>query len=150
MKLIYNGVDITSRVFINRCEHETFAEKRADRLLIRFVDSGNRWNAWQPKSGDTITDSVLFIKVSPEGTYIEATEDEAAGVAFEGTAYNLPGHSEIVDADTVILAPITLGEYIKEQNEKWERMQAGVDYLAMMSGVDFDAEQSERKEEVAE
>ena len=54
MKLIYNGVDITSRVFINRCEHETFAEKRADRLLIRFVDSGNRWNAWQPKSGDTI------------------------------------------------------------------------------------------------
>lgn len=29
-------------------------------------------------------------------------------------------------------------------------MQAGVDYLAMMSGVDFDAEQSERKEEVAE
>ena len=97
-----------------------------------------------------VTDSVLFIKVSPEGTYIEATEDEAAGVAFEGTAYNLPGHSEIVDADTVILAPITLGEYIKEQNEKWERMQAGVDYLAMMSGVDFDAEQSERKEEVAE
>lgn len=92
-----------------------------------------------------VTDSVLFIKVSPEGTYIEATEDEAAGVAFEGTAYNLPGHSEIVDADTVILAPITLGEYIKEQNEKWERMQAGVDYLAMMSGVDFDAEQSERK-----
>lgn len=54
MKLIYNGVDITPRVFINRCEHETFAEKRADRLLIRFVDSGNRWNAWQPKSGDTI------------------------------------------------------------------------------------------------
>ena len=97
-----------------------------------------------------VTDSVLFIKVSPEGTYIEATEDEAAGVAFEGTAYNLPGHSEIVDADTVILAPITLGEYIKEQNEKWERMQAGVDYLVMMSGVDFDAEQSERKEEVAE
>ena len=36
MKLIYNGVDITSRVFINRCEHETFAEKRADRLLIRL------------------------------------------------------------------------------------------------------------------
>lgn len=97
-----------------------------------------------------VTDSVLFIKVSPEGTYIEATEDEAAGVAFEGTAYNLPGHSEIVDADTVILAPITLGEYIKEQNAKWERMQAGVDYLAMMSGVDFDTEPSERKEEVAE
>lgn len=97
-----------------------------------------------------VTDSVLFIKVSPEGTYIEATENEAAGVAFEGTAYNLPGHSEIADADTVILAPITLGEYIKEQNAKWERMQAGVDYLAMMSGVDFDTEQSERKEEVAE
>lgn len=54
MKLIYNGADITKSVFINRCEHETYAEKRADSLMIRFVDSGNRWNAWQPKSGDTI------------------------------------------------------------------------------------------------
>lgn len=54
MKLYYNGVDITRRVYINRCEHETFAEKRADRLMVRFADSGNRWDGWQPKSGDTI------------------------------------------------------------------------------------------------
>lgn len=54
MKVIYNGVDITRKVYVNKCEHETYAEKRADSLLIRFVDSGNRWNAWQPKSGDTI------------------------------------------------------------------------------------------------
>lgn len=97
-----------------------------------------------------VTDSVLFIRKSPEGTLVEASEADAVGVAFEGTAYNLPGHSEIEDADTVVLTPTTVGEYLKEQTAKWERMQAGVDYLAMMSGVDFDTEQSDEPREEAD
>ena len=98
-----------------------------------------------------VTDSVLFIRVSAEGTYIEATEEEAVGVAFDGTAYNLPGHSEIEGADTVALIPITMDEYLKELSARWERMQASVDYLAMMSGADLDAErQTDGQEEATE
>lgn len=97
-----------------------------------------------------ITDSVLFIKISPEGTYIEASEEEAVGIAFKGEAYNLPGHSEITGAKTATLTPITLGEFLQEQAERTARMQAGMDYIAMMADVDIetDATTVEPKEEV--
>lgn len=87
-----------------------------------------------------ITDSVLFIKISPEGTYIEATEDEAVGIAFESTPYNLIGHTEIRDAKTVILVETTLAQVMKEQTALVEKFQANMDYLAMMSDVSLEAE----------
>ena len=39
MNLIYEGVDITTKVAINRCEAETYAENKADQLLLRFSDA---------------------------------------------------------------------------------------------------------------
>ncbi len=54
MNVFYEGTDITKDVYINRCEHETFAEKRADRLMIRFVDSKKMWDSWGPRSGDRL------------------------------------------------------------------------------------------------
>ena len=73
-----------------------------------------------------ITDSVLFIKVSAEGAYVEATEDEAVGIAFESTPYNLNGHTEIAGAKTVILVKTTFAQ--------------NMDYLAMMSDVNLETE----------
>lgn len=87
-----------------------------------------------------ITDSVLFIKISPEGTYIEATADEAVGIAFESTPYNLMGHTEIKDAKTVILVETTLAQVMKEQTAMVEKFQANMDYLAMMSDVSLETE----------
>lgn len=54
MKLIYEGIDITKSVAINRCEHETFAENCADRVMVRFSDAAGKWNGWKPNRGDTI------------------------------------------------------------------------------------------------
>ena len=54
MKFYYAGVDITKDVFINRCEHDTYAGGRADTMRIRFVDSKNLWDAWSPQCGDEI------------------------------------------------------------------------------------------------
>lgn len=95
-----------------------------------------------------ITDSVLFIKISPEGAYIEATVDEAVGIAFESTPYNLVGHTEIKDAKTVILVETTLAQVIKEQAAMVEKFQANMDYLAMMSDVSLETETN--SEEVPE
>ena len=54
MKLIYEGTDITRKVAINRCEHETYAESHADTLLLRFSDAASKWDGWQPRRGDKV------------------------------------------------------------------------------------------------
>lgn len=54
MKILYEGVDITKKISINRCEHETYAEKRSDRLLFRFNDAAGNWNSWKPVRGEKV------------------------------------------------------------------------------------------------
>lgn len=54
MKLYYEGVDIAGKIAINRCEHETFAERRSDQLLLRFNDADGLWNFWQPVRGEKV------------------------------------------------------------------------------------------------
>lgn len=54
MKLLYEGIDIASKISINRCEHETFAEKHSDQLLIRFNDAAGHWNFWNPVRGEKV------------------------------------------------------------------------------------------------
>lgn len=81
MKLYYNEVDITKEVYINRCEHDTYAEKRADRLKIRFTDNRNLWNSWGPQTGDTIrytngaadTGKMYITQIQPQNGLITFT-----------------------------------------------------------------------------
>lgn len=54
MNLIYEGVDITKSIAINRCEAETYAENKADQLVIRFSDAASKWDSWRPAPGDVV------------------------------------------------------------------------------------------------
>ena len=56
-----------------------------------------------------ITDSVNYIKIGASGDFTTATETDAIGVAFNSTPYNLMGHSDIEDAETVIVSKIDGG-----------------------------------------
>lgn len=56
-----------------------------------------------------ITDSVNYIRISDNGCYTNATQQEATGVAYQSIAYNLVGHSEIDGADTVVVSKIDGG-----------------------------------------
>lgn len=56
-----------------------------------------------------LTDDVRYIKINCNGTYVRATEKEAIGVAYRNTPYNLRGHNDIPDADTVIVIKIDAG-----------------------------------------
>ena len=85
-----------------------------------------------------LTDSVLFIKRSPEGTFVEADETEAIGIAFNGEPYNLPGHNEIQNAKTAVLVKTTLAQILLEQSTATNKLQANMDYLAMMAEIDLD------------
>lgn len=59
-----------------------------------------------------ITESVRYIKIGTYGDFVVATEEEAIGVAYKGTPYNLIGHSEIENADTVVVSVIDGGDEV--------------------------------------
>ena len=56
-----------------------------------------------------VTDSVNYIKISENGCFTNATAEDAVGVAFNSVAYNLVGHNEIEEADTVVVSKIDGG-----------------------------------------
>ena len=60
-----------------------------------------------------VTDSVNYIKISENGCFTNATAEDAVGVAFNSVAYNLVGHNEIEEADTVVVSKIYGGYEIK-------------------------------------
>ena len=60
-----------------------------------------------------VTDSVNYIKISENGCFTNATAEDAIGVAFNSVAYNLVGHNEIEEADTVVVSKIDGGNEIK-------------------------------------
>lgn len=74
MNLLYEGVDITKSVAINRCEAETYAENRADTLMVRFSDASSKWDSWRPLPGDVVqfkdgaadTGKMFITSITPE------------------------------------------------------------------------------------
>lgn len=90
-----------------------------------------------------LADSVLFIKKSADGTFIESSQEDAIGLAYKGTAYNLPGHSEIEGAKTAVAVQVSAAQIMQEQVALSERLQANMDYIAMMAEVDMDGSATE-------
>lgn len=68
-------------------------------------------------TGDEIgvMDAVNYIKVGQSGDFSPAMEEDAIGVAVDSIPYNLFGHDEIEDADTVIVSEFDGGSYIAGQ-----------------------------------
>lgn len=64
-----------------------------------------------------ITDSVLYIKIGASGCFTPTTKENAIGVAFKSVAYNLIGHSEIENADTVEVSSVDIGERIHDVSD---------------------------------
>lgn len=60
-----------------------------------------------------VTDSVNYIKISENGCFTNTTAENAVGIAFNSVAYNLVGHNEIEETDTVVVSKIDGGYEIK-------------------------------------
>lgn len=54
IQVIYNGVDITGDVSVNRCVHDMYTAGQSDTLAIRFNDVHHLWGTWAPYAGDEI------------------------------------------------------------------------------------------------
>ena len=69
-----------------------------------------------------VTERVNYIKLNADGEYIPAAQLDAFGVAaqdavgliYRGIAYNLVGHDEIPDADTVTITEVDAGEVFEQ------------------------------------
>ncbi len=68
-------------------------------------------------TGDNVgsVDKVDYIKFGESGDLSPTTEGKAIGVALNGVAYNLIGHEEIVNADTVVVSEFDGGALVAEQ-----------------------------------
>ena len=69
-----------------------------------------------------VTDFVNYIKISENGCFTNATAEDAVGVAFNSVAYNLVGHNEIEEADTVVVSKIDGGYEIKSHQTAIESL----------------------------
>ena len=69
-----------------------------------------------------MTDSVLYIKITESGSFAPTTKDEAIGVAFRSTPYNLVGHSDIEGADTVVVAKCDGGALVAHQRDLVDKL----------------------------
>lgn len=70
-----------------------------------------------------ITDSVNYIKIGASGDFAFAPEEDAIGVAFNSVAYNLVGHTEIADAETVVVSSVDGGAYMTPMSKTVEAEQ---------------------------
>lgn len=61
-----------------------------------------------------MTEKVLYIKYGGTGTLVETSASDAIGVAVDSVPYNLFGHSEIPDAEAVLVLEADGGRRIKD------------------------------------
>ena len=80
-----------------------------------------------------VAEAPLYIKRGASGCFTPCAASDAIGIALDGTPYNLMGHDEITGAETVNVLEFDGGKMmtmIRQAN-------ANLDYLSMMSGVNF-------------
>lgn len=71
-----------------------------------------------------VTDSVNYIKIGASGCFASASQEEAIGIAFNSIAYNLIGHKDIPDTDTVAICAVDGGSYMTPMSKTIEAEQA--------------------------
>lgn len=91
IRLIYNGVDISGKVSINRCWHDMYAAGQSDILQLRLNDADVLWDQWAPAVGDEIrvdydaisTGTMFVSRVIPQNGYVDIHAQSAPASGFE-------------------------------------------------------------------
>lgn len=54
MNIVYNGIDIYDDTDLIYCVYETYSERQADTLTLRFKDENGAWSRWNPQTDDKV------------------------------------------------------------------------------------------------
>lgn len=80
-----------------------------------------------------IVEEPTYIKIGRSGCYTNATRADAIGVAYDSTPYNLIGHSEVKDAETVEVVYINVGEELRKKQAEIDSLNEIVEMLILSS-----------------
>lgn len=64
-----------------------------------------------------LTDEARYIKFGNCGQFVQTTRAEAIGVAFKDNVYNLLGHNDIAEAETVIVSRASAADELTAQRD---------------------------------
>lgn len=67
-------------------------------------------------------DKVVYINIGESGDFYPTQEADAVGVALNGKAYNLLGHKDIKEADTVVVSEFDSGALVADQQKVIDRL----------------------------
>ena len=62
-----------------------------------------------------LTESILYIRIGSGGCFTPCKEQDAVGVAYQSTPYNLFGHTDIEGADTVLVRKCDGGAVVTDR-----------------------------------
>lgn len=82
-----------------------------------------------------VTETIRYIKVSDNGCYIQATKNDAVGIAHNGTPYNVRGHADIANAEIVSVQEFDGGKAIEQLEANQIAIEDALCELDMLGGM---------------
>lgn len=76
MKVFYEGTDISKRVSVAVAWHDMFSHGKSDELTIKFNDTRQLWDGWNPQPGDEIGIEDAAAKTGV--MYVESVKPESS------------------------------------------------------------------------
>ena len=71
-----------------------------------------------------LTDEARYIKYGSCGQFVQTTRAKAIGVAFKNSVYNLLGHNDIAEAETVIVSRASTADELETQKAELSAQRA--------------------------
>lgn len=87
-----------------------------------------------------LTDEARYIKYGSCGQFVQATRAEAIGVAFKNSVYNLLGHNDIAEAETVIVSRASTADELTAQRADLAEQKnvAAITFVSLAEKGDID------------
>lgn len=87
-----------------------------------------------------LTDEARYIKYGSCGQFVQTTRAEAIGVAFKNSVYNLLGHNDIAEAETVIVSRASTADELTSQRADLDEQKnvAAITFVSLAEKGDID------------
>lgn len=87
-----------------------------------------------------LTDEARYIKYGSCGQFVQTTRADAIGVAFKNAVYNLLGHNDIAEAETVIVSRASTADELTAHKASIDEQQnvMGITFVTLTKKGDID------------